>query len=31
VAEKRGFAGQRERRLDGSDPLGIGNAISLLT
>jgi len=31
VAGKYGFAGQRERQLDGSDPRRIGNAISLLT
>jgi hypothetical protein len=31
AAGKRGFAGQPERRFDGSDRCGIGNAISLLT
>ncbi len=31
VAGKYGFAGQRERQLDASDPRRIGNAISLLT
>jgi hypothetical protein len=31
VTGKCGFAGQLERRVDGSDPFGIGNAISVLT
>jgi hypothetical protein len=31
VAGKCGFAGQPERRFDGSDPLAIGNAICVLT
>jgi hypothetical protein len=31
VAGKCGFAGQLERRFDGSDPLAIGNAIPVLT
>src|SRR5258708_2110550 len=31
AAGKRGFSGQPERRNDGSDRLGIGNAICVLT
>jgi hypothetical protein len=31
VTGKCGFAGQPERRFDGSDPFEIGNAICILT
>jgi hypothetical protein len=31
LAGKCGFAGQPERRFDGSDPFEIGNAIPVLT